>query len=408
VQSRIILVFVLGSAAALAASQSQAPPAAGVLQAEGPVGVRTQDAGQATAIGPRPAPVTQLDLNQRDPVLDGARMSLVFEQPVRIRQVLMLLVRGTALSVLPSPGPALDQTLVADLKNVTIRETLDAILEPLGLDYTVSRRLLRVFPRELETRLYDVDYVTASQTDGTADFYADLADGVRGLLSADGRMHLDRAASLLQVSDRPGRLQRVEGYVQAALRRALRQIQLDATAIEIDLADPSSAGLDWTALLDAVAPGTSASSRAGLSIVRLPQGSVQPVIEALGRQGTVRVLARSRVLATNNQPAFVRSETDQGFSLTVTPQISSTGLVSMRVHPRITEQLRQDAEPRGPLSIRETDTLVRVPHGETLILSGFVQSSDGGVRPWRKTDMVILLTPAIVAPGERAAASKIP
>ena len=388
VQSRrtLIVMLLVTSLVSTVASQT-IPPATGVLQREGAV--------------------------TRDPELDGPRMSLVFEQPVAIRDVLILLVRGTTLSLVPYPGPALDQKLVADLKNVTIRQALDAILEPLGLDYTSRGKVLRVFPRELDTQFFDVDYVTARHIEGATDLYADLEEGVRALLSSDGRMHLDRVASLLQVTDRPSRLQRIEGYLQLALRRATRQIQLEATAVEVDLNDTSRAAVDWSAVLDRLAiPGTTAS-RGALSALSLPGGSVRPVLQALAEQGAVRVVANPRILAMNNQPALVRTEGRPGFMLTVTPQISSTGVIIMSVHSRVTARIESD-ESRGGgaqpiLSLREADTLVRVRQGDTVVLSGFTQSTSNGDRATeRKTDLVILLTPTVIAPGVRVVTSKTP
>jgi hypothetical protein len=80
----------------------------------------------------QPVPITQLDLNQPHPELDGQRISLGFSEATPIKDILLLLVRDTRLSVIPDPS--LDQTFIGDLKNVTLREALDLILEPLDLD----------------------------------------------------------------------------------------------------------------------------------------------------------------------------------------------------------------------------------------------------------------------------------
>ena len=88
-------------------------------------------------------PVTQLDLRQPHPELDGQRISLGFSEPTPIIDILLLLVRDTRLSVIPDP--ALEQTFLGEIKNVTIREALDLILEPLGLDYTSAGRSFASF-----------------------------------------------------------------------------------------------------------------------------------------------------------------------------------------------------------------------------------------------------------------------
>ena len=78
------------------------------------------------------------------------------------------------------------------------------------------------------------------------------------------------------------------------------------------------------------------------------------------------------------------------------------------------------------VSVRETDTLVRVHQGETIVIAGLMQDRTtvekskvpllgdvpvvGGLfrrdeRTKRKTDLVILLTPTVMTPGEIAASA---
>ena len=57
----------------------------------------------------QPVPITQLDLRQPHPELDGQRISLGFSEPTPIKDILLLLVRDTRLSVIPDPS--LDQSV---------------------------------------------------------------------------------------------------------------------------------------------------------------------------------------------------------------------------------------------------------------------------------------------------------
>src|SRR5512138_2179950 len=177
----------------------------------------TANAGAQSSVPLKPLPAIQLEVARGLPQLDGPRFSLSFSEPTSINDVLMLLVRDTRFSVIPSPG--LDGRFIGDLKNVTLRQALDLILEPMALDYSVRGSVIRVFPRELETRIYNVDHVITQRTGrrstgGTTDVvstdspdvFADLTSGVRALLSDEGRVAIDRTAGLLQVTDRPGRL----------------------------------------------------------------------------------------------------------------------------------------------------------------------------------------------------------
>ena len=361
----------------------------------------TSSAGPQTVPLP-PLPVTRLDARQTDPELDGRRMSFGFPQPTPVRDVLLMLVRGTRVSLIPQT--TIEQTFVGDLKNVTLREALDLILEPIGLDYSVRGQVIRVFPRELETRLYSVDYVSAQRsvrsraaTAGTGgpnvapDLYDDLAEGVRSLLSPGGGMNLDRTAALLQVTDSPSRLVRIENYLETVMLRATRQVQIEATVIEVELRDQLSAGIDWPAVLGKPKTPVGASA----------------LLKALAEQGTVNVLARPRVTAMNNEPAIMRMGTQDGQTLTegvvlsVTPQISADGIIHMSINPSITGRTGVATSRPGEnvpiVSVREADTLVRVRHGETIVVAGLMSDKSS-----RKIELVILLTPTIMFPGDTA------
>jgi type II secretory pathway component HofQ len=347
-------------------------------------------------------PVTQLDVRQTDPDLDGQRISLAFSSRTPIHAVLLLLVRDTRLSVVPDPS--LDQTFIGDLKRVTVREALDLILEPLGLDYAVRGQVVRVFRRELETRFYGIDYVmrTGSRSIGAPEssgLYGDLAEGVRTLLSATGRMSLDRTAALLQVTDTQTRLARVEQYLEAAMLRATRQVQIEGKIIEVELRDEFSAGIDWRAVQNGLATSTTAArtlgpqTSEGLALALTPSGFA-PLMNALAAQGTVNVLSSPLITAMNNEPAVMRVGTrdpqspSEGMTLRVTPQISADGIIHLSINPIV--------------STREADTLVRVRQGETIVIAGWTldrESTDTGKTTRRKTDLVILLTPTILASG---------
>jgi MSHA biogenesis protein MshL len=460
-----------------------------------------------------PLPITQLDVRQADPDLDGQRISLGFSDPTPIRDILLLLVRDTRLSVIPHPS--LEQTFIGDLKNVSLREALDLILEPLGLDYSVRGQVVRVFPRELETRFYSVDYVitqrtgsrsiaattgasgigvsggaglpssiaagaaganvfggaaggaqggSTAQVSGTdsPNLYVDLAEGVRTLLSEDGRMSLDRTAALLQVTDTPDRLARVEQYLEAVMLRVTRQVQIEAKVLEVELREEFSAGINWSLVLQgltnsATITQTLAPATSGGFTLALKAGDFTALLNAFATQGDVNVLSSPRITAMNNEPAVMRIGTQdvffvtttqvdpqgqivqttvtpqtltEGVTLSVTPQISADGIIHLSVNPSITERTGVATSRLGDtvpiISVRETDTLVRVRQGETIVIAGLMQDRAGvdtakvpllGDVPVvgnlfkrtdktrRKTDLVILLTPTVLGPGEVTAST---
>jgi type II secretory pathway component GspD/PulD (secretin) len=269
-------------------------------------------------------PITQLDTRQADPDLDGRRLSLTFSRPTAVREILMRLVRNSRLSVIADA--TVDQTFVGDLKNVSVREALDLIVEPLGLNYSIRGQVIRVFPQEPETGFYNIDYVLTQRD--SPNLYADLTEGVRSLLSDSGRMNLDRTAAMLGVTDRSDRLSRVEQYLEAVMLRVTCQVQIEASVIEVELRDEFSAGIDWHLVLSGLTasqPATPVTS-GGLTVA-MKAGDSSGLLRALAAQGTVNVLSSPRFTAMNNEPAFIRVGThDVVFD--ASPQADPQGRVS--------------------------------------------------------------------------------
>lgn len=352
--------------------------------------------------GQMPAlPLTQLDDRALAADIDRRAITLTFAQPVPIHDLLLLLVRGTTLSVVPDP--AVSGSFIGELKNVTVRQALTLILPPLGLDFAVDGGFVRVFKRQPETRLFDVNYIATERTGEASigspgstrdtpfarissttstDVFGEISRGVQALLSERATFNLDRHAGLLQVTDFPERLDRVAAYVEAVQDRLHRQIQIDARIVEVELNDPSATGLDWSALAGA--------------------RELTKVMAALSAQGQVATVASPRLFALNNEPAIVRTD---NLTLSVTPQIASDAIVMLSLSP-ITP---------APTPA-QVDMLARVPDGETLAISGFSREREvkerkyagigGGwfgratVTTRKRVELVILLTPRILTPAE--------
>jgi MSHA biogenesis protein MshL len=383
-----------------------------------------------------------------------------------LRDLLLLLVNGTPLSLVNDE--AVDGTFVGDLKDLTMRQALEAVLFPRGLDYDVQGTLIRVFPHRASTRLFDVNYLNVRRTwqrgirsgasvggrqvpaaelsaSSETDLFEELAKGVQALLSASGRLHVDRAAGLVQVTDFSDRLDQVGVYVEAVQLRALRQVRIEAHVFDVTF-DGSAAAIDWKAV--AVRTGAGIRSSAGRAAAGLTVADVNVLKKAIAEQGVVTMLAAPQVVAMNNEPAVMRVGTEtvyfesassmaedsarqrttkagavlEGLTLTVTAQISADGLVLLSVSPTYASRAGQSRSVEGEtfpvLRINEADMMVRVRDGETIVLSGFLENRETtkpptgmaamfGARPRTtvKSELVILLTASIVSPGVPATAA---
>ena len=134
--------------------------------------------------------------------------------------------------------------------------------------------------------------------------------------------------------------------------------------------------------------------------------ALSDIMQAISEQGDLKVLSSPTISTLNNQKAMIRvgnqdvffisgavstqytvtqvyqpQTIDIGIILDVTPQIAEDGTIIMNIHPSITEKTGERPTPDGKtffplLSVRETDTTVRVRDGQTIIIAGLMQEKN--------------------------------
>lgn len=413
---------------------------------------------QAGTQPPAPVPVTRIEERVGGSDMDSPRaVSLSIAQPIAIREALLLLVTGTPFSIVTTEN--VEGLFSGELKDLSLRQALEAVLFPRGLDYSVDGTVIRVYPQRPVMRLFDVSYLNVrrdwqrethsrSSPDGqsavdasaasAARFFDEVEKGVNALLSTAGHAHLDRHNGIVQVTDVAERLDRIGVYLETVHGRAVRQVRLEARVFEVTLNDTAAHTIDWKAVAQRSGEAwvSSLSTAVGVRIVDFTN-----VLRAIGEQGAVRMLAAPQVLAMNNQPALMRVGTQdvffttaaavgagggvertttpetvlEGLTMTLTPQIAPDGLVQVAVAPTVTEKTGEARSRQGErvpvLSISEAETLLRVRDGEAVVLSGFLRERSkivpgqgiGGFFGTQTTasvraELVILLKVSIVSP----------
>jgi type II secretory pathway component GspD/PulD (secretin) len=354
-------------------------------------------------------PVTRLDDRLRSTDLDASqRLTLAFAAPVPIRDVLLLLVRGTPFSL--AVAPAVTGTFVGELKDVTLRQAIDAVLVPAGFGYEVDGTVIRAFPRRADTRLFDLNVLPVRRTwqrtleagDSTltsrvpdVDALDEAAEGIRSLLTTRGTVHVDRRTGLAQVTDYPDRLDRVAAYVEALQVRGSRQIRLQARILQVT--PRGAAGIDWAAVRQQIGVPAAGAS-AGVAV---DAASVQ---RALASEADVELLASPDLLALNNEPATVRTVSRaSSLTLTVVPQITAGGIVQLSVSPSwSSSSIASDTD----AARADADTVVRVANGSTAVIAGLLRTTTAVGGAAAVQELVVLLTPTVVnavaaAPGAR-------
>lgn len=211
--------------------------------------------------------------------------------------------------------------------------------------------------------------------------------------------------------------------------------------------------------------GATAEAIGGMFSAAIEYGDFTAFIELLQQQGDVDVLSSPRVATMSNQKAIIKVGTDQyfvtdvstetvdvvdrdrtrvsdvdldpffsGIALDVTPYIDSRDMVTMHIHPSVSEITEEEKRvtlagdrvtlPMAQSEIRESDTIVKAEDGQVVVIGGLMKSEvveetssvpflsqlPGLGRLFRheletevKSELVILLRPQVIGYGREEA-----
>lgn len=295
--------------------------------------------------------------------------------------------------------------------------------------------------------------------DNTTDFWKELADELKFMLTPSGQtsLSINKTAGIIQVTDRPSALHRVEAYLTSVRTSIHRQVDIETRLYNVTLNKQFQFGIDWVhiakayggtlgfggatlpvanggaQLLDSTigginrfgVVGTSASTAAGgnLSSLVFQNFNTQAAVNALEEQGTVQVISTPRLRTLNNQTALIKvgeevpffnsstsflpglngqtaleqsvvTSITVGTILSITPEISSDGWVSLDISPVLTSLKAIVIQPNAnggtnstasaagtgggttapDLDTKQASTIVRVRDGSTVVIGGLIQT----------------------------------
>ena len=266
---------------------------------------------------------------------------------------------------------------------------------------------------------------TSVQTDRKTEITTTLT---RPLRESAGRLVVDRLSGTIQVTTSHARMQNVVAFLKRVTDGIKRQVYIQVKVVEVALNDDHSLGIDWNKVdfgsLVVGSDVTIANPADGNNplqptlngtYIRVfnPNAfvkSIDAAVSALKEQGQVQVVSQPRIRTLNNQSAIVRVGTErtffttsvnivanqggepiqtvtenpntitEGLVLTVTPQISAEGEITMDINPVVTRIAGTDVSPLGlsnapVLDIKQSSTLVRLHDGQTIVVGGLIQDT---------------------------------
>jgi len=316
--------------------------------------------------------------------------------------------------------------------------------------------------------------VSISKSDSIK-FWDELDEQLKSLLSPAGKLAINRMVGTIMVTDQKANVDRVGTYLREIKRALHLQVDLEAQIYEVVFDDEFHFGIDWQNVMGSLEKWAISSGGAAVGIpssrliVDNPIGGLNPgapalslaitkdqtkiVIDALKQQGHLEVVSQPRIRTLNNQAAMVKVGTDKPFFrqttiltqgtgpvqtqssvdvqtitigtvLSLTPQISEDGWITMDISPVITRLVDTVSATTGgtvttapEVDIKQTSSLVRIREGTTVVIGGLIQNERykttrkvpilgdipilgyafrGVFENKRRTELVIFITPTIV------------
>jgi MSHA biogenesis protein MshL len=305
--------------AEMAASAAHRPPAA-----------PTVDQAVADALLP-PASSLATQLPKARPALEE-RFNVSFNN-VPAQQFFRSIVAGTRYNILVHPD--VSGTITANLKDVTLQETLDAVREMYGYDYKIEGARISIKPLTMQTKMFHVNYLVGKRMGGSNtrvnstsvsnanqngqngnqnnnnqnnnsqnqnqnngannqygqggsqvqstdlstassnDFWADLKAALETIVSgkeAGRSVVISPQSGVVVIRAMPDELRNVDAYLRATQLSVDRQVILEAKILEVELNDSYQSGVNWASFGGRVSAGVLSP---GTSLTPLGAGNTQ-------------------------------------------------------------------------------------------------------------------------------------
>ena len=263
------------------------------------------------------------------------------------------------------------------------------------------------------------------------EFWKELEEQLKKLLTEKGKegLAVNMTAGIVQVTDRPSALKRVQEFLDGLSHSVSRQVDIEAKLYDVMLGDQFQWGVDWSHVVKSMGGafagiGSPFGSPFDLTRNIDPRGgfglnpqsitllfsnqNTRVIVRALEEQGKVTVISQPRLRTLNNQTAIMKVGTDMPFFtqqttlvtdvntvqtsgdqvsiitvgtvLSITPQIAADGWISLDITPAITSLVEEKQSPSrnssAPvLDIKQSSTIVRLRDGETIVMGGLIQNT---------------------------------
>ncbi len=358
--------------------------------------IAKQGYGRNIPISINQALIPAVNMNLGTSPINTTRHFNISVHNIPAKQFFMGLVKNTSQNIVVSPD--VKGNISLDLKNITVKEALDAVRDIYGYQYRRTAYGYNVFPRELATRIFTVNYLdvirkgktitkvhggqptstgsTATTSNGSTvignnqnsestttssietksdnDFWKTLKVTLETIIGDEGgrKVVVEPQAGLVVVRAYPNELKQVAYYLGSIQNNLNRQVILDAKILEVKLKNGFQQGVNWNLLgfklqgdvyrdgnlsgdADNLIGNLNTAFNNNIFNLHISTGDFFSIIKLLSTEGNVQILSSPRISTVNNQKAVIKVGSDEYFV---------TGLSTLTVGGSVNSDNSQDVQ----------------------------------------------------------------
>ena len=335
-----------------------------------------------------------------------------------IRNVLTMIGELTGLNIVISPN--IEDTISANLENVTVQAALDAILKPNNYSYFVQGNIIIVkdldtqLIGELESVVVRLKYINSNDLQAPLSTVLTSRGSIQSFLPVATLSGTTGPPNMAIISDVQENISRILSMVKQ-LDKPIANINISIKFIETQLDTSKAYGIDWTS--NPVQLGSASDSVSfpitmnNITIATINANQLSNALRIMQARGRSKLLSSPQVTTLDNHQAQTEvsttvyieglntgassgtgatgntnpgmgfyanmntvQEKDIGIKLQVTPRINENQIITLLVDATV-EALLSAAEittdkPRS--TKRSVKTQVSVYNGETVIIGGLI------------------------------------
>ena len=339
-----------------------------------------------------------------------------------IRNVLTMISELTGLNIVISPN--IEDTITANLENVTVQAALDAILKPNNYSYFVQGNIIIVkdldtqLIGELESVVVRLKYINSNDLQAPMSTVLTSRGSIQSFLPVATISGTTGPPNMAIISDVQENIPRILNMVKQ-LDKPIANINISIKFIETQLDTSKAYGIDWTSNPVQIGSATDSLSfpisMNNITVATINANQLSNALRIMQARGKSKLLSSPQVTTLDNHQAQTEvsttvyieglntggssgtgatgntntgnypgmgfysnmntvQEKDIGIKLQVTPRINENQIITLLVDATV-EALLSAAEittdkPRS--TKRSVKTQVSVYNGETVIIGGLI------------------------------------